>query len=148
MMGAGVHALGAGLVAWGCYRVRTRDARAWRDLGRAFAIALSIHGLWNGTIAVTEVVYAGRSEISTALSDDAAAWGVTLLVLLAVIGGLVLGALFLAGRNVHRNGVPLRPGMLEGLRQPQGVAAWALISTTLLIPATILVLVFPSIIAL
>ena len=71
-----------------------------------------------------------------------------MLVLLAIIGTVVLGALLLAAGNVRRDRAPLRRGVLEGFDRPPGIAAWALISTTLLIPATILVLVYPTTIAL
>jgi hypothetical protein len=147
-MGAGIHTFGAGLVAWGVFQARHRAEHGRRDLGRAFVTAVSVHGVWNGTIAVTEVVYAGRSEISSALSDDAAAWGISLLVLLAIIGTVVLGALLVAARDVRRDRAPLGRDVLEGFARPPGIAAWALISTVLLIPATILVLVYPTTIAL
>lgn len=148
MLGAGVHAFGAGMVAWGIYQVQSATGRGWRDLGLSFVAALSVHGLWNGTIAVTEVLYAGRSEISAGLPDDAIAWGFTLLVLLAAIGTLVLGALLIAGHHLRHGDRPLRFGILEGLRSSESISAWGLISMTMLIPATILVLVFPGLLAL
>jgi hypothetical protein len=97
---------------------------------------------------VTEVLYTGRSEISGGLSSDAAAWGVTLMVTLAALGTLVLGALLTAARNLRRGETLLHLGILEGLRSLASIGAWGLISTALLVPAAILVLVFPALISL
>ena len=149
MVGAGLHAFGAAFVSWGVFQMRNKAAGRWRRLGFADLVAFVAHSVWNGTIAVTQVIYAGRSEFGEgALSNDALAWGVALQALLAAIGALITVALLVAGRRVRADKEPLRLDLLSDLATPRGIAAWAVLSTLLLIPSTVMVLVFPSLIAL
>jgi len=146
--GAGLHAFGAAFVSWGVFQLRNAETRRWRTLGLAYGLAFVAHAVWNGTIAVAQVLYAGRAEVSAALSGDAVAWGVTLQAFLAGLGAFIAGGLFLAGKRIHEGAEPLRPGLLANMGRPSGIAAWALLSTVLLIPSTVMVLVFPGLVAL
>ena len=148
MTGAGLHAFGAAFVSWGVFQLRGAQPGRWRRLGLAYGIAFVAHATWNGTIAVAQVLYAGRAELSASISGDAGAWGVTLQALLAGLGALIAGALLLAGKRIREEAEPLRPGLLADLGRPTGIAAWAMLSTLLLIPSTIMVLVFPGLVAL
>ena len=98
---------------------------------------------------MTQVIYAGRSEFgANVLSDDALAWGVAMQAFLAAIGGLVVAGLLLGARKVKDGGAPIRFDAIADLARPRGIAAWAILSTALLIPLTITVLVFPDLVAL
>ncbi len=149
MLGAGLHAFGAAFVSWGVFQLRDKKAGRWRRLGLAYLIAFSAHSVWNGTIAVTQVIYAGRSEFgASALSNDALAWGVGLQAFLAAIGALIATGLLVAGKRVREGREPLRLELLTGLARRRGIAAWAILTTLLLIPSTIMVLVFPGLVTL
>ena len=149
MLGAGLHAFGAALVSWGLFQLRDKEPGRWLRLAAAFGFAFAAHSLWNGTIAVTQVIYAGRSEFgANVLSDDALAWGVAMQAFLAAIGGLVVAGLLLGARKVRDGGAPIRFDAIADLARPRGIAAWAILSTALLIPSTITVLVFPELVAL
>jgi RsiW-degrading membrane proteinase PrsW (M82 family) len=149
MVGAGLHAFGAAFVSWGVFQLHRKAPGSWQRLGLAFGAAFVAHGVWNGTIAVTQVLYAGRSELGVgALGNDALAWGVALQALLAGIGALIAVTLLVAGKRLREGKVPLRPELLADLARPRGIAAWAIVSTLLLIPSAITVLVFPELLAL
>jgi RsiW-degrading membrane proteinase PrsW (M82 family) len=148
ILGSALHPFGAALVSWAVFRLRAGDSGRWAGLALAYGLAFAAHALWNGTIAVTQVLYAGRSELGSALSDDAVAWGIGLLSLLTVLGIIVAGGLILAARQIREDDDPVRPALLADLGRPAGITAWAMVSTMLLIPAAIVVLVFPALIAL
>jgi RsiW-degrading membrane proteinase PrsW (M82 family) len=148
ILGAGLHAFGAALVSWGIFQWRQREAGRWRRLGRAYGIAFATHALWNGTIAVTQVLYAGRSELGGSLSNDALAWGVSLQAFLGVLGALIAAALLLSGKRIRQEREPIHLDLMADLGRPVGIASWAMISTALLIPSAIMVLVFPGLVAL
>ena len=61
---------------------------------------------------------------------------------------VITGALLVAARRIGQGESPLQPIPMEDARSPPGVAAWALVSTTFLIPATIVILVYPNLVAL
>lgn len=148
MLGAGLHAFGAGLVAWGVYQLRSAGAGRWRRFWLAYGAALTAHGLWNGSAAVTIALATARESGGLRGRIDAYSWGVVLLVLLAALGVLITGALLLAAIRIRQGESPLRVLPMRDARTPQSIAAWALVSTTFLIPVTILVLVYPDIVAL
>lgn len=148
MLGAGLHAFGAGLVAWGIFQIRTGQPGRWRRFWLSLWAALTAHGLWNGSVAVAVALAAARETGGLRGRYDAYSWGVVLLVLLAVLGVVVTAALLLAAHRIGRNENPLRAIPIDDARSPQAVAAWALVSATLLIPATIVILVYPNIVAL
>jgi RsiW-degrading membrane proteinase PrsW (M82 family) len=148
MLGAGLHAFGAGMVAWGFFQLRIREPGRWRRFWLAGFVALSAHGLWNGSVAVTIALFAARETGGLRTRGDAYEWGVVLMVFLAVLGVVITGALLMAARRIGRGESPLRVLPVEDIGTPQGIAAWALVSSTLLIPMVILVLVYPNIVAL
>lgn len=148
MLGAGLHAFGAGLVAWGWFQLRQRRPGRWRRFWLSYWIALTVHGLWNGSIAVAIVLAAARETGGLRARGDAYAWGVVLMILLAVLGVMVTAALLLMASRIGQGQSPLRVVPLQHARTPQGVAAWSLASATMLIPLAILVLVYPDIVAL
>ncbi len=148
MLGAGLHAFGAGLVAWGFFQLRSGARNRWQRFWLAFGVALTSHGLWNGSVAVAIVLATARETGGLRGRYDAYAWGVVLFVLLAALGVIILGALLIAARQIGLGRHPLR-GMLTGdSREPQRIAAWGLVSSVFLIPATILILVYPHMLAL
>jgi RsiW-degrading membrane proteinase PrsW (M82 family) len=148
MLGAGLHAFGAGLVAWGVFQLRGQEPDRWKRFWISLWVALTAHGLWNGSVAVAVALAAARETGGLRGRYDAYSWGVAMLVLLGVLGVIITGALLLVAHRIGRGEIPLRVIPMEDARSPQGVAAWALVSTTLLIPATIVVLVYPNVVAL
>jgi hypothetical protein len=70
------------------------------------------------------------------------------MVFLAILGVVVIGALLLAARRVGHGESPLQFLPVEEVGTPEGIAAWTLVSSTVLIPVVILVLVYPNIVAL
>ena len=148
MLGAGLHALGAGIVAWGFFQLRSGAPGRWRRFWLSFWIAVTAHGLWNGTVAVAVALAAAREIGGLRGRSDAYAWGVALLVLLAMLGVLVLAALLLAAKRIRENESPLPVGSVGEAGNPRSIAAWGLTSSALLIPVTIIVLVYPNVVAL
>ena len=148
MLGAGLHAFGAGLVTWGFFQLRNRAPGRWRRFWVAGGVAVTAHGLWNGSIAVAVALAAARETGGLRGHGDAFAWGAVLLVLLATLGVIVLAALLLMARAVGSGRSPLQAVSLQDAASPQAIAAWSLVTITFLIPATIVVLVYPNIVAL
>ncbi len=148
MLGAGLHAFGAGIVAWGFFQLRNKEPGRWRRFWLSYLVALTGHGLWNGSIAVTIALFAARGTGGLRARGDAYAWGVVLLVFLAVVGVVITGALLMAARRIRSGESPLRVLPVEEAGTPERIAAWCLVSSTLLIPIVILVLVYPDIVTL
>ncbi len=148
MMGAGLHAFCAGLVAWGFFQLRTGESRRWRYFWVSVWVALTSHGLWNGSVAVAVVLASAREIGGLRGRFDAYAWGVVLVVLLAALGVIILGALLSAARQIGKGGNPLQGLMATDASSPRRIAAWGLVSSVVLIPATILILVYPNVLAL
>lgn len=145
-VGAAVHPLGAGLVSLGVWTAMQKR-RPGIAFG-AFGAAATVHGLWNGTIAVTLVLFNERDFVGGGLGGTALTWGVTLAVLLVLLGGAALAGLAgLAGR-VSGEEVPERLVPRLAPSGPRGIVAWAAVSALLLIPAAILILEFPDFLAL
>lgn len=148
MLGSGLHAFGAALMAWAWFQWRRREPHCGRRLAGAAFLAFTGHGLWNGAIAVTHVLYEGRREFITALYGDAAAWGTVLMIFLASLGAVLVGALLWAGRRVAAGHDPLAVSSAIDLSRPATIGAWAMVTTSVLVPATIMALVFPAMISL
>ncbi len=144
-MGAGVHLLGCGLVSLAVYRARHEDA-GWGLVARFFGVAVAIHAAWNGAIAVAIILFNEREYVAGGLSGSALSWGISLAVALGVLGVLVLGWLVVAARRL---GTDRELGSTWlGLERPTGVAAWAAIAASMLVPAIILLKAFPGFLAL
>jgi RsiW-degrading membrane proteinase PrsW (M82 family) len=148
MLGAGLHAFGAGMVAWGFFQLRSGAPGRWRRFWLSFWVALTAHGLWNGSVAVAVALAAARETGGLRGRYDASAWGVVLLVLLAILGVCILAALLLAAKRISRGESPLRAIPVQEAGTPHSIAAWGLVSSAFLIPATIVILVYPNMVAL
>jgi RsiW-degrading membrane proteinase PrsW (M82 family) len=145
-VGAAVHPLGAGLVSLGVWAA-LRRRRPGIALS-SFAAAAAVHGLWNGSIAVTLVLFNERDFVAGGLGGTALTWGVTLAVLLVLVGGAALAGLVGLARRVAGDEAPDR--LLPGLAPsgPRAIVAWASAAALLLAPAAILILEFPDFLAL
>jgi hypothetical protein len=148
MLGVGLHAFGAAFVAWGVFQLRNREPGRWGRLGRSYLLALTAHGLWNGSIAVTMVLFGSRATGGLRTSGDAFAWGVVLIVFLGLLGVVITGMLLTAARRVGSGESPLRVLPIEDAGTPEGISAWALVASTVLIPMVILMLVYPGVVSL
>lgn len=146
MSGSALHLLGTGLVVLAIFEVsRPKDERLI-SLPTAYGTALAIHAVWNGSIAVSIVLFAGHDRLG--LPDDRLGWGVALTVLLAAFGVVLIAALLVVARLV-RNDEPLHQiGSMESFTQPAAVAVWVLLTACLLVPVGIAVTVFPELIKL
>jgi RsiW-degrading membrane proteinase PrsW (M82 family) len=148
MLGAGLHAFGAALVCWAFFTARHATSGRWPRLPGAFAVACTAHGVWNGAVAVTYVLFRARDDLALPVSGDAESWGVVLMVLLAGLGTVVLGALLWLGWQVAHGEQELAVRDALDLHSARAIGAWALVTVAALVPATILALVFPEVMAL
>lgn len=148
MLGAGVHLFGAALVAWGIYQLRERAPGRWRRFWLPYLVALTGHGMWNGSIAVTSIVFAERAGGGLRTAAAAYSWGVALMVYLGLLGAALIGGLLVASHRIGANETPLGAGHLPHGASARAVAAWSVVSSTMLIPIVILVLVYPHLVAL
>lgn len=145
--GAAIHLIGPGLVSVALFERRA----ALPDrlpVSKAFLIATGIHALWNGSIAVAVVLFNEREVVAGGLGGDALSWGVSLSVLLTALGAVALGGIVAAGRWASGDEGGAKPFGAVTFDRPEAVAGWAGIGVVLLVPITILVLVFPGFLAL
>lgn len=146
MSGSALHVLGTALIALALFERRQPKEERLVSLSGAFAVAVSTHALWNGSIAVAIVTFAGHEQLG--LPNDRLGWGIGLLALLAATGAVLLAALLGVARSV-REGVPLRRvTSMDSIGQPEAIAAWALVTAWLLVPVGIAVTTFPDLISL
>jgi hypothetical protein len=148
MLGAAVHIFGAAIITWGAYQLRDGAPGRWRRCGLAYLAALTGHGLWNGSIAVTGIVFAERAAGGLRGTGDAFAWGVALLVDLAVLGALLAGALLVVAHRIGTNRTPIPVAGGDSGASSGTIAAWSVVTSSTLIPVSILVLVYPHLVAL
>lgn len=146
MPGAALHAFGAGLVSLGIFEARHRVGPR-RCLARRYATAFGAHALWNGTIAVTIILFSERALSGTGFSGTAFAWGAGLAAVLAGLGAVVLAGLLMVARGVAA-GTVADPLTLTSLDRPAGVAAWSMAGMMVTIPVAILLSAFPGFVAL
>ena len=143
--GAALHLLGAGLISVALYERRHRmEGRV--SVGAMWGIAVGIHALWNGSIAVAIILYEEQARLA-GISGSALEWGIALDVMLGVIGMVLLGAIVVAARWASSAEPAPLAGSLD-LSRPTVVAGWAGMAALLIIPATIAILVFPEFLAL
>lgn len=138
--GAALHLLGAGLISVALYERRQHVGRP-TSLAKVWGLAVGIHAFWNGAIAVAMMLFEERSRVG--LGGSGWEWGIALDVLLGMVGMALLGALVVAARWA----VPEEPRSGErvvDLGRPEVVAGWATLTALMLIPAIVLILVFPS----
>jgi RsiW-degrading membrane proteinase PrsW (M82 family) len=146
MSGSALHLIGTALVTLAVFELRRPKEQRLISLPSAYGLALGVHAAWNGTIAVAIILFAGNDRLG--LSNDALAWGIGLLILLATFGAVLLAALLAVARAV-RNDEPLRRiASMDSLGQSEQIAAWTLVTTLLLVPIGIAITVFPDLITL
>lgn len=144
--GAALHLLGAGLVSLAFYERRTGTGRS--SVLKMFGLAGGIHALWNGSIAVMIILFTEREIVAGGLSGTSLSWGIALEVVLGAFGVLMLGGMVLAGRW---SAAERAEGTLFGgisFDRPVVVAGWAALACVMLVPVAIMILVFPSFLAL
>lgn len=146
MSGSALHLLGTGLVVLAIFELRRPKGQRLISLPTAYGIALAIHAVWNGSIAISIVLLAGHDRLG--LPDDRLGWGIALMVLLAAFGVVLVAALLAVARLV-RDEKPLHQiASMEPFTQPVAVAVWVLLTVCLLVPVGIAVTVFPELIKL
>jgi RsiW-degrading membrane proteinase PrsW (M82 family) len=146
MSGSALHLLGTALITLAVFELKKPKEQRLISVPGAYGLALGVHAAWNGSIAVAILLFAGNEQLG--LAGDALAWGTGLLTLLAAFGVVLLAALLAIARAV-RNDEPLRRiASMDSLGQSEEIAAWALLTTLLLVPIGIAVTVFPDLIAL
>jgi RsiW-degrading membrane proteinase PrsW (M82 family) len=145
-VGAAIHPLGAGLVSLGVWTA-TQNRRPGVAFA-SFGAAAAVHALWNGTIAVILVLFNERDFVAGGLGGTALTWGVTLAVLLVLLGGAALAGLVGLARRVAGTEAPERVMPRLAPSGPRGIVAWAAAMVLLLVPAAILILEFPDFLAL
>jgi RsiW-degrading membrane proteinase PrsW (M82 family) len=144
--GAALHLLGAGLVNLAIYERRTRTGRS--SILKTFGLAGGIHALWNGSIAVAIILFVERGEFGGGLTGTSLSWGIALAVFLGALGVVMFAGMILAGRWASTE--EAGPSPLEGisLDRPAVVAGWATLACVMLLPLSVMILVFPDYLAL
>jgi len=143
--GAALHLLGAGLISVAWYE-RRAGMPSRLSLARAWGIAVAIHAFWNGAIAVAILLFEERSRLGFAGSGWG--WGVGLDVTLGIAGMALLGAIVLAARWAAPDDPEAVAGPIVDFARPGIIAGWAGLAALMIIPATILILVYPGFVSL
>ncbi len=133
-MGAAVHPLATGLVVTGWWEARHGGGA--RALGRGFFAGAGVHALWNGTIVALAV-----AETAIRLSGAPGMMGVASLAFTAALGVVAAAALWMVSGSIIAGRDPLSEVRVSETRT---VAAWIVLSASLLVPVAVLVLAFPS----
>jgi len=142
--GAALHLLGAGLISVALYERRVGMVHR-TSIPAMWGIAVGIHALWNGSIAVSMILYEEQARLA-GLSGSSLEWGIALDVMLGVIGMVLLGAIVVAARWASTD-EPAPLAQSVDLSRAGAIAGWAGIAALMIIPATIAILVFPEFIA-
>jgi RsiW-degrading membrane proteinase PrsW (M82 family) len=127
MVAAPVHVLASGLVGLGVW-----DRREGRPgaLPRAYGAGVGVHALWNGSLVA--LVIAGTVGSRGGPAE------IVELAFSAALGVVLCAALWsLAGRVAREGSEPIH------VRSRAAVAAWVVLVASLLVPATVLVVIFP-----
>lgn len=139
--GAALHLLGPALVCVGLYDARAKTAGRITPM-KLWGLAVGIHALWNGSIAVAVVLFTERGVVG--LEGTALSWGIALTVFLAAYGAILLGALAAAARWVAAGESAEPLAVAIRFDRPRTIAAWATLAASLLVPMAILILAFPG----
>jgi RsiW-degrading membrane proteinase PrsW (M82 family) len=142
--GAALHLLGAGLISVALYERRERMEKRTSIAGM-WGIAVGVHALWNGSIAVAIILYEEQARLA-GIGGSALEWGIALDVMLGVIGMVLLGAIVAAARWATPDRPTSVSAMLD-LARPTVIAGWAGLAALMIVPATIMILVFPEFVA-
>lgn len=130
-LGSAVHPLATGLVMLGWW-----DWRERRDpvgLARGYIAGVTVHALWNGAqVAMIVAIVSGPAS--------ADAWGIAALAFTGALGMVALATLWKMTELVAAGGeVRLRP-----LSEPRTMAAWLLLSASMLVPVAFVAFLFPD----
>lgn len=133
VFGIAVHPLASGLVMVGWWDLR--HGERWALL-KGFLAGAGVHALWNGSVVAVGVVQIAFDVGGTSDSLPEAGFGY-----LVALGAALLGVLWLTTRSVAGEGNPVSA---VDFADGRVVAGWVLLMTSLLIPATIMVIAFPG----
>ena len=111
-----------------------------------WGLAVGIHAFWNGSIAVAIVLFEERDRLA-GLAGSGDAWGTALTVVLAAAGMLLLGGIFVAAKWASTDD-PQPLALAIDFARPNAVAGWASLAALMIVPLTIMLLVFPGFVAL
>jgi len=146
-LGAAVHPLGSGLVALGWHGVLRRRPDSGRRWLGGYGLAIGIHALWNGGIALLLALAGAQffGEMPPEVDVLGATVAGSLLALLAVEGVAVfVGARTLARRlaipEEREEPVEFPPSAVLPLPPDQAMAIWALLCLLALLPVGLAVL--------
>ena len=143
--GAALHLLGTGLISVALYERRHR-MKGRSSVAGMWGLAVGIHAFWNGSIAVAIVLFQEQERLA-GLTGSSDAWGTALTVVLAVAGMVLLGAIFIAARWASTED-PQPLALVLDFGRPSVVAGWASLAALMIVPLTIMLLVFPGFVAL
>jgi RsiW-degrading membrane proteinase PrsW (M82 family) len=132
LLGVAVHPLASGLVMLGWWEWCTN--RSPMTLLRGYLAGVGVHALWNGSL----VVFAA---VETAYGLSGSALDMSRLGLAYLMG---LGAAAAVGLWQLTDSVAGRRRMPGSVRDVRSLAAWVVATGTLLVPVTIMILVFPD----
>ncbi|MBU1750814.1 MAG: PrsW family intramembrane metalloprotease [Chloroflexi bacterium] len=132
-MGAGIHPLGSGLVAWGWHDLlHRRPGAPGRWLAR-YGLAVGIHALWNGGIVLVLAlvganVFGSRAPTVNLLGVSEAG---VLLAVLAVEGA----AVWVGARTLTRRLLPVdeEQSLAASMPAERAIAVWALVCLLVLV---------------
>ena len=134
LFGIAVHPLASGLVMLGWWDRRS-GGNPWALL-KGFLAGAGVHAIWNGSIVAIGVV-AIAFDLGT-VSDGLTQAGFGYLV---ALGSVLVGVLWLTTHIVATEGDPVAAVSFKDARV---VAAWVLLMSSILIPATIMVIASPG----
>jgi RsiW-degrading membrane proteinase PrsW (M82 family) len=145
-VGSALHPLASALVLMGFWE--WRNGGGLRSVALGLVAGLGLHALWNETVVVSGVVQAGAEG-----GDIPGFLGPVVLGYSAVLGVALMVAMFLiSGAVGSRNdgasvGVPAsgRSPMPVAAAAPRAAGAWILLSVALVVPAVVMMLVYPSV---
>jgi RsiW-degrading membrane proteinase PrsW (M82 family) len=129
-VGAPVHVVASGLVTLGIWDGRHEGGAG--ALLRGYGAGVGVHALWNGSLAILVIA------ATTASTGAARPAEIVELVFTASLGVLLGALLWRCSGQVRRGQV----GTIAISSRPT-VAAWVVLAASLLVPATVLIAVFP-----
>ncbi len=133
-LGAAVHPLATGLVMLGWWEWRTgRDPRA---LLKGYLSGAAVHALWNGALVALAV-----AETAIGEQGAPAPLGPVSLAFAGVLGVVLGGVLWTVATAVDAERDPFSA---LALGEGRMMAAWTVLSASLLVPVAVLALAFPG----
>ena len=133
-MGAAVHPLASGLVVTGWWDAR--HGAGGTAMGRGFFAGAGVHAAWNASMVALAV-----AETVVHASGAPGLMGAASLAFTGALGVVAAAALWSVTGSVMAGRAPATEVRASEART---VAAWILLTASLLVPAGILILAFPS----